>query len=284
MKAVILALLAALAFAIGSVLQQKGNLEVPNEGDDSRFLTQIIRRPVWLAGAACQGSGWVFQAVAFDSGSLILVQSLSTLSLVFALPLGTRLTGQEISRQVWIGAAAVVTGIVLFLAVGSPAAGTTTPPASAWWSAGLVSLLFVALLGRFGWHRRGAQRALLFGSAAGVAFAMQSAVTKVFVSVVSQGPWAVLSSWTIYVLIATAVVGFGLQQSALRTGVLAPAMASSNAVTLFGSVVFGAAVFGESLSSTGVRLAPSLIGLGVALTGIILLAGAKPPSDMTQPA
>jgi hypothetical protein len=56
-----------------------------------------------------------------------------------------------------------------------------------------------------------------------------------------------------------------------------PAMASSNAVTLFGSVVFGATVFGEKLSSGGARLAPALIGLAVALVGIVLLAGAKPP-------
>jgi hypothetical protein len=121
---------------------------------------------------------------------------------------------------------------------------------------------------------------LLFGSAAGVAFAMQSAVTKVFISDVGHGLSTVLSSWTIYVLIVTALAGFVLQQSALKTGVLAPAMASSNAVTLFGSVVFGATVFGESLSSGGARLGPALVGLGVALVGIVLLVGAQSPRDL----
>ena len=166
---------------------------------------------------------------------------------------------------------------MLFLSVGSPAGGTGTPPPSAWWSAGSVALVLVALLGRLGRRRQGASKALLFGSAAGIAFAMQSAVTKVFVTVVGRGLWAVVSSWTIYVLVVTALIGFALQQSALRTGVLAPAMASSNAVTLFGSVAFGATVFGESLSSGGARLTPALIGLGVALVGIVVLAGAKPP-------
>ncbi len=286
MKAVVLALLAAFAFAFGSVLQQKGTLEVPIEGDDPHFFTHLVRRPVWLAGAACQGSGWILQAVALDSGSLIIVQSLTTLSLVIALPLGKRFTGQQIGRRIWIGAAAIVVGIVLFLSVGSPTGGTATPPASAWWSAGFVAVFLVALLGRLGGRRQGAARALLLGSAAGIAFAMQSAVTKVFVTLVSQGPRAILSSWTIYVLIATALAGFALQQSALRTGVLAPAMASSNAVTLFGSVVFGATVFGESLSSGGARPAPALVGLGIALIGIVLLAGAKPPqaTDVKHPA
>ncbi len=277
MKANVLALVAAFAFAFGNVLQQKGTLEAPAEGGDTRFLAQIIRRPVWLAGAVCQGTGWVFQAVALDSGSLIVVQSLTTMSLVIALPLGKHFTGQQVDRRVWVGAVAIVAGIVLFLSVGSPSGGTSTPPASAWWSAGLSAIVLVALLGRSGKRRQGAARALLFGSAAGIAFAMQSAVTKVFVTLVGQGISAVLSSWTIYVLVVTALAGFAFQQSALRTGVLAPAMASSNAVTLFGSVAFGATVFGESLSSGGARLAPALIGLAVALVGVVLLAGAKPP-------
>ena len=92
-----------------------------------------------------------------------------------------------------------------------------------------------------------------------------------------SGIRVLFSSWEIYVLVATAVVGFILQQSALKTGVLAPAMASSNAVTLFASVVFGVTVFGERLSNGSDRLAPALIGLAVALIGIVLLAGTKPP-------
>jgi drug/metabolite transporter (DMT)-like permease len=276
-KADVLALLAAFAFALGNVLQQKGTLETPAEGDDPRFLVQILRRPVWLAGGASQIGGWILQAVALDTGSLIVVQSLTTMSLVIALPLGKRITGQEVSRRVWLGAAAMVAGIVLFLSVGSPQGGTSTPPASAWWSAGLSAIVLIVVLGRMGRKRQGAAKALLFGSAAGTAFALQAAVTKVFVTVVGQGLSAVLSSWTIYVLIASALIGFVLQQSALKTGILAPAMASSNAITLFGSVVFGVTVFGEKLSSGGARLAPAVIGLGAALVGIVLLAGAKPP-------
>jgi len=277
MKSNLLALLAAFAFAFGNVLQQKGTLETPSGGDDPRFLVQIFRRPVWLAGAGMQAVGWVLQAVALDTGSLIVVQSLTTMSLVISLPLGARFTAQEISRRVWLGAATMVVGIILFLSVGSPQGGTSTPPASAWWSAGLTAIILIAVLVRIGRRRQGAARALLFGSAAGVGFAMQAAVTKVFVTIVGQGLEAVLSSWTIYVLIASALVGFALQQSALKTRVLAPAVGSSNAVTLFGSVAFGATIFGERLSSGGARLIPALVGLAVALVGIILLAGAKPP-------
>jgi len=276
--AVLLALLAAFAFALGNVLQQKGTLETPAGEDDPRFLAQVLRRPVWIAGAGCLVAGWVAQAVALRNGPLLVVQSVTTTNLVIALPLGRRITSQTISRQVWIGAIATLVGIVLFLTAGSPKGGTSTPSASAWWAAGLGSLGTVVVLVGAGLRRRGAVRALLFGSAAGVGFGLQVSVTKVFVLLVGKGLGTLLSSWTSYVLIASAIVGFAAGQAALKTGVLAPAMASSNAVTLFVSVVLGISVFGETLSHGSGRLVPAIVGLAVAVVGIALLAGSAPPS------
>ncbi len=275
--AVLLALLAASAFALGSVLQQKGTLEAPAEGDDPRFLVEILKRPVWLAGGGLQAAGWVLQAAALDRGSLVVVQSLTATSLVIALPLGAHFTNQQISRRVIVGAVAIILGIVLFLSIGSPQKGTSHPPPIAWLGAGVVGTAIVVVLARFGRSRSGATKALLFGSAAGVGFALQATVTKQFMTIIGKGIGDLLSSWEIYALVTTAVVGFILQQSALKTGLLAPAMASSNAVTLFASVIFGITVFGEKLSNGSGRLAPAIIGLAVALAGVVLLAGTKPP-------
>ena len=270
-----LALLAAFAFALGSVLQQKGTLEAPAAEDDPRFLVQILRRPVWLAGALAQGVGWVLQAAALDRGSLVVVQSLTSLSLVMVLPLGARLTDQVVTRRVRWGALAVLAGIVLFLAGGSPQSGSDNPSTAAWWSAGVWTVVIVVLLNHLGRRRYGARRALFFGSAAGVCYALQAGVTKVFVPLVGEGLATLLRSWTVYALVASALMGFVMQQSALKSGALAPAIASSNAVTLFTSVVLSVAVFGESLSDGGARLAPALLGLGCTLVGMVLLAGSN---------
>ncbi|MGO8870683.1 MAG: DMT family transporter [Acidimicrobiales bacterium] len=275
--AILLALLAASAFAMGSVLQQKGVLEAPAEGDDPRFLVQILKRPVWLAGGGLQATGWVLQAAALDRGSLVVVQSLTATSLVIALPLGAHFTDQQISRRVVTGAVAIIVGIVLFLSVGSPQKGTSYPTPATWVAAGALGTAVVVVLARIGRTRSGATKALIFGSAAGVGFAFQATVTKEFMTIVGNGIGDLFSSWEIYALIATAFAGFILQQSALKTGILAPAMASSNAVTLFASVVFGITVFGEKLSNGSNRLAPALIGLVIALAGVVLLAGTKPP-------
>jgi drug/metabolite transporter (DMT)-like permease len=273
-----LALLAAIAFALGNVLQQRGTLQTAADEGDPRFLAEILRQPVWIAGGLCQLAGWILQAVALDRGPLIVVQSLTAMSLVIALPLGARFTNQQIGLRVTLGAVALVVGIVVFLSAGSPSGGTSSPSASAWWSAGVATAVVVFLLARVGNKQRGASKALLLGSAAGVGFALQASVTKEFMTVIGHGLDAILSSWTIYVLIASALAGFVLQQSSLKTGVLAPAMASSNAVTLFASVVLGVTIFDESLQNSGGRLGPAIVGLVIALLGIVLLAGAPPPT------
>jgi len=55
-------------------------------------------------------------------------------------------------------------------------------------------------------------------------------------------------------------------------------MASSNAVTLFAGVILGAVVYGETLSHGGGHVAPAIIGLAVAVVGVVLLAGAEGPT------
>jgi drug/metabolite transporter (DMT)-like permease len=189
----ILALLAAVCFAFGTVLQQKGALQTPAGGEDPRFLLQILRRPVWIAGGLLQGGGWVLQAAALDRGSLVVVQSICTLSLVFALPLGMRITHQHVGRREVGGAAAVVVGIVLFIAVAQSSAGTTTPSAAEWWIAGILMTSAIGILMGLGWSGTAGRQALLFGLAAGCAFAFQAAVTKVFVGQLHHGVGALLA-------------------------------------------------------------------------------------------
>ena len=164
-----------------------------------------------------------------------------------------------------------------------PHGGTTHPSARTWWIACLLTLVLVLVLvlvlamAGLGRKRQGAVRALLFGAAAGFGFALQTAVTKDFVTEVGGGVVALLADWSVYVLVASAVIGFVLQQSALKTGVLAPAMASSNAVTCSPGVILGAVVYGETLSHGGGHVAPA-IGLALAVVGVFLLARAEGPT------
>jgi drug/metabolite transporter (DMT)-like permease len=274
---VLLGLLAATGYALGTVLQQKGALQADAAVTGVKFLVQLFRRPVWLLGGVVMAVGWVFQAIALHLGSLVLVQSLIILSLVIALPFGAWLTAQRITRPVWAGASALVLGIVLVLSLGSPQSGTRTPGARDWWIASCVSLGLALLLARLGAHRAGAVRAMAYGAGAGLGYGLATAVTKVFTDVVGGGLLAILGSWEVYVMAAAATVGLALNQSALRTGALAPAMAATNATTLLACIVLGLTVFGESFQQGTGHLAVVLAGLALALLGIVLLAAAPAP-------
>jgi drug/metabolite transporter (DMT)-like permease len=278
-----LAILAAFAFALGTVLQQKGTLATEAEENDPRFLIQILHKPVWLAGGAAQAGGWVLQATALDRASLLVVQALTALSLVIALPLGAWLTHQRIGRREVLGALLVLIGIVLFLSAGQPQSGTSQASAATWWGACLITLVLVVALAGVGTRFTGAAKALTLGAAAGLGFGLQAAVTKTFVTQVGNGVLALLSSWPVYVLVISAIVGFVLQQSALKTGVLAPAMASSNSVTLFSSVILGIVVYGDTISKGGAgHVGSAWAGLAVAIAGIGLLAGSEPRSGLDR--
>ena len=272
MSVYVLGLLSALAFALGSVLQQRGTLQTTAVEGDPRFLAEIIRKPIWLVGGSLQVCGWVLQAAALNQGSLALVQSLCALSLVFALPLGARFSGQKVGRRSIIGACIALVGIIGFVVIGQPQGGTTLPETGAWLTAGLVIAALMVLLAWLAHSRRGAVAAALFATAAGLGFAFQAAVTKLFVTQIGYGLGAILSSWTTYALIISALAGFGLQQSALKTGFLAPAMAACNAATLAMSVFLGVIIFQELISQGQERLLPALISLALAIIGVLLLA------------
>jgi multidrug transporter EmrE-like cation transporter len=116
----------------------------------------------------------------------------------------------------------------------------------------------------------------MFATAAGLGFAFQAAVTKVFVAQLGYGLAAILSSWTTYALILSALAGFALQQSALKTGFLAPAMAACNAATLAMSALLGVTLFQETISQGAGRLSPAVLGLAIAVVGVALLASPEP--------
>jgi drug/metabolite transporter (DMT)-like permease len=272
----LLGILAAFSFALGLTLQQRGTLDTSAPEGDPHFLAEIIRKPVWLLGGLLVATGWILQAAALNYGSLILVQSLMALSLIFALPLGARLTGQHVGRRSIIGAGTTLLGIILLVAIGQPQGGISEPGAAAWWTAGIIVVALVAVLTLLARRRRGAVAAVLFAAAAGTCFGFQAAVTKVFVNDLGNGVAGILSSWPVYVLILSALFGFVLQQSALKTGFLAPAMASLNAVTLAISVILGVAVFQETLSQGEGRLSPAIIGLVIAIVGVLLLSSPEP--------
>src|SRR5688572_11009610 len=169
-----LALAAALLFSLGSVLQQKAGLDDPEsgEGAGAGLLVRMARRPVWLAGIASDALGFVGQAIALTIGRLAVVQPILATSMIFALPLGHRFTGQRISRSD-VGAAVLVTvSLVAFLVVADPSGGRDDAPVGEWLIAGAICAAICVPLVIAAMRSRPPVKAALLGIATGVLFGL----------------------------------------------------------------------------------------------------------------
>lgn len=277
---VVLALISALLFALGTVLQQKASMDAPASGTSSGLLVRMARRRLWLAGIAADTVGFIAQAAALRLGQLAVVQPLLVLSVVFALPLGARLSHQRVGRRESAAAALVVVALVGFLAIAKPSGGSSEVPLGHWVLAGLACAAVCAPLSLLGRRGPAARRAALLGAAAGVLFALSAALTKSVVDELHLGVMHVIASWQPYALAGVGYVSMTLNQLALNTRALAATIASSTALDPIVSVALGLTLFDEHLHASSLQAAVAFVALAAALLGVTVLARAEVPDTI----
>ena len=122
--AIAAALAAAFLYALASVLQQWEAERQPAASSLSpSLLTRLARRPRWLAGLVFDVGGYVAQWVALDHGSLVVVQPLLVVGLLFAIPMKTHLSEYRLHGWDWSGALLTTAGLAVFLVVSHPGSG-----------------------------------------------------------------------------------------------------------------------------------------------------------------
>jgi drug/metabolite transporter (DMT)-like permease len=283
--AVPLAIAAAALFALGTVLQQRAAMgeDVDGEvGAGAGLMMRLIRRPVWLSGIAVDGIGFGAQAAALGIGRLAVVQPVLALQVVFALPLGARLSHQRIGRREVFGAAVVTAGIALFLILSNPTGGRDDAPFDEWLitfaaSAAVCGGLVLAARGR-----RPKVRAALLGVATGILWGVSAALTKATVSQLDEGIDGLIIDWHLYALLVVGFFSLSLSQASLQVGALAPAIATQSICDPSASVILGLTLMQESLDVELFAAIGSIAGLLACCGGLIALASS--PIVQTQAA
>ena len=273
---IVLALVAALLFGVGTVLQQRAAMQVPDEeAMKAGLLVRLAKQPVWLAGITADALGFVAQAIALAVGRIVVVQPLLATAVVFALPFGAKLDGRRLTRREIVGAAAVVGGVASFVVVANPTGGVDNPELSVWIVSSAVCLVLTGLLVVLSRGRPPGVKASLLGSAAGILFALSAVLTKAVADQLGDGIVEVLTHWQLYALVAVGWVGMTLSSAALQTGALAPAAATQMSLDPVVSVALGVFAFDESLHDTFVGGAVALAGFAVMIAGLVLLSGSQ---------
>lgn len=127
--AALLALSSALCVAIGDVLQQRATHRITDTSlGQMQLFAKLARNQRWRWGVLILIGSIGLQAAALDQGSVLLVQALLVLSLLFALPISARLAQRTVSGREWIWAIVLTAAVCVIVTVGNPRAGHANAP------------------------------------------------------------------------------------------------------------------------------------------------------------
>jgi drug/metabolite transporter (DMT)-like permease len=278
-KAVLLALAASFCTATASVCQRFGASSFEVAGFDVWLVFRLARRPVWLLGMASLMLGFFFQISALRFGPLALVQPILALELLFVFGymavIGRRV---RVRRRDWVAALAMSAGIGLFLGLAAPSGGRLHAPGSAWWLAGLATFALVVVALAMAFPRDHppdvprARRAAVLGCATGISWGFVAAVIKELSSRLDHGIGAIVSSWSLYVLIVVGAATMLLASHALAAGPLAASQPGFTILDPFSASLLGLFLFSEHLQAGILNLAGEALSLAIVIAGVSALS------------
>lgn len=248
---VVFALCAAIFAAIGIVVRQRATMDVPEEhGVSTVMFATLLRRPLWWAGTASAVAGFVFQALALDNGSLIVVAPLLVSALLFALPLSARLAHRRVTRGAWLWALLLTVSLAVFIFLAHPRANEQVAPAPTIAVVVAVCTVLVIVCVVIAVRSTGWKRAVPLAAAVGVMFGLIAVLTKILMFMLDRGSVAdVLATPVPYALVFLGVTATLLQQSSFHAGSLQMSVPTMVVVEPMAAVLLGVFILGETLNA-----------------------------------
>ena len=283
--AVTCSVVAALSYALSNVLQQHEAEQIPEEDTlKFGFLAQLARRPRWLFGMGADVAGYVFEALALGSGTLVIVEPILATSLLLSLFLGATINRRHVDREGWTAAVVLAIGVSVFLFIVAPTRGAELAPTRSWLIAAPPIIGFVLLCVAAAGAATGSRRAAFLGLGAGALFGTSAVLTKAFVHYLGGGILNWIPHWEPYALAVSSLTGLVLAQSAFQTGGLAAAIGAEQVMQPLTGVALGVGLLDERLGISGGVAAVLLIAaLFAMLWGVLSLARFEQPSALAPP-
>jgi hypothetical protein len=299
-EAVVLALTASVFTALASVAQRRAAAPAPAPGHAApslRLIGYLVTRPMWFIGVGCMILGFGFQVEALRVGSLSLVQPIIATELVFVFILIAVRGGHAVHARDWISALGMTASLAVFLDLARPFGGRDHASGLMWLLAGISTLLLAIVVTLAAYlldaHGTGGfnsgRKAALLGIAAATGFGFVAAVIKELSTHLAQGPSAVFTNWSPYVLLISGAASMFLASHAFQAGSLAASQPGLTVVDPLVASILGVVLFGERLNVAPIALAGELASLTVLVGSVILLSRSplvrdEDPSDALNPA
>lgn len=282
MLAGVLALAAALLFAIAAVAQQRVASRVPDdEGLNLGLVRRLVTSPLWLAASVGDLAGYGLQAAALGLGAVVLVAPLLSTVVLLALVIGAWSRRQRPSRGEVGWGALLCGGLALFLVAGDPSGGVASAPWSDWKVPLVVCFLAAAGCVVVATRSRGRVRAVALGAGSGLMYGLSAPLTKSVVDALTgpDGPGGVFGTWELYALVAALGAGIFLQQSSYQAGTVAQSLPVATVLEPVVGVVLAVIVLQERITFTGlaaVGVVASALAVSAATAALARATSAHP--------
>jgi drug/metabolite transporter (DMT)-like permease len=268
-----LALASALCVAIGDVMQQRATHGIVDQSLALRQqFAKLLRNRRWVVGVLILVVSIALQAAALNRGSVLLVQALLVLSLLFAIPFSAKLEQRSVTNREWTWAIVLTAAVTVIVTVGNPQAGCSNASLQTW--AAVVAVLGPLLVGCLVAARiwGGALAAVLFAFVSGTLWGIFAVLTKGAVHRLAEGGWAVFRSPELYAWILVALGGFLWEQSAFRAGALTASMPTLQVSKPVVAALLGVVVLDESLNTGRAGMVALIVAALVVTIATVQLA------------
>ncbi len=281
---VVFAMAAAFSNAVNVMTQHSASAGAPKREKGCRLVGYLFRQPLWLLGWVAAAGAFAFQALALHRGQLSVVQPVLVTELVFALVLRRVWIRQDVARAAWAAVLVVCVALAVFLTVAEPTGGHSAPETAEWLSALLAFGGTIALLAVLGMRGSPVRRAVLFAAAAALAWALMATFIKTATETLATfGIGGMLTRWPVYALVAAAVTGTLLEQSALHVGPLSVSQPLLVMIDPLASIILSIWLFDERFTDNPVKIAIAVLAMAVLAVGVIVLSRTAPKDLVRSP-
>ncbi|MBG6122558.1 DMT family transporter [Corynebacterium aquatimens] len=240
------ALLSALTIAVGTVWRH----QIVVQHDSSTLGT--FKKPTWWLSLSLAWLAYGFQAVALAYGSLLVVQPVLVLSLLMTLLLAARVEGRhmDVDESFWATVLTVAVGALVI--IGRPLPGTRAVTGVEWGTAVAVGAVTMVVTSYLAARQDRTTRAFLLGAICGAMFGYLAVFSKTAVDeFVHGGIIGLVTTWPLYALLASAVIGTVVQQYAFSSGNLAQSLPAMKVFEPLVAYTLGILLLGESFKVEG---------------------------------
>lgn len=277
---VVTACLASTGFAgLSTALKHRVASRMPaRDGSRTRYLLQAATHPLWIAGLLSDATAVSLQVYALHIGDLTVVQPLLITALPTSIVIHHALEGTRPSRRELLLATELILALVGFLSVsgatsgqlnaGAQAADRTVAVLAASVAVAITLICLIAAKVQ----TQGRNRAALIGVAVAFIYASTAALIKACTNIFARSPWALLTSWQLYLLVVAGLLGLLLTQVAFHAGPLTASLPAIAALDPVLSVALGVLVYDEALRRGETATTLELLLLGALATGAFLLS------------